>query len=117
MAAGSEVKIDIKMAFPEAGVTFAVEVAPEGSFRLTATDAVNGKAVPLSAEASPQLADWARGYARWLFRSNVKASHDASGITGSFVDGLTPEQVLAGVRDACDMIRQRFELYEESILV
>ena len=29
---------------------------------------------------------------------------------------MTPEQVLEGVRDACDMIRQRFGLYKESVL-
>ena len=116
MAADSEVKIDVKMSFPKAGVVIVIEAAPDRSFRLTATDAANGRTVPLSAEASPQFADWARGYARWLFRANVKASQDEGGITGSFVGDLTPEQVLGGMRDACDMIRQRFDLYEESVL-
>ncbi len=58
-----------------------------------------------------------RGYSRWLVRARVKATHDESGITGTFAPDLQPEQVLQGLRDACEMIRQRFELYEESILV
>ena len=35
---------------------------------------------------------------------------------GTFADGLTPEKLLEGVQGACDMIRQRFELYDASIL-
>ena len=50
-------------------------------------------------------------------RANVKATHDESGITGMFAPDLPPEQVLQGLRDACEMTKQRFELYEESILV
>jgi 1,4-dihydroxy-2-naphthoyl-CoA synthase len=47
---------------------------------------------------------------------NVEASFDRSGINGSFTSDLGPEQVLEGVQDACDMIRQRFDLYQESVL-
>ena len=68
-------------------------------------------------DTSPQLADWIGGYSRWLRRANVTASFDENGITGTFAGGLTPEQTMMGVTDACDMIRQRFEHYEESILV
>ena len=38
-------------------------------------------------------------------------------MTGTFAPDLEPEQVLRGLQDACDMIGQRFELYEESVLV
>ena len=68
-------------------------------------------------DVSPQLAVWVRGYSRWLVRANVRARHDESGITGTFGPDLQPEQVLQRLRDACEMIRQCFELYEESILV
>ena len=71
----------------------------------------------MTVDASPQLADWVRGYTRWLARARVSASFDENGIAGTFATGLTPEQVLQGVRDACDMIRQRFEPYEASVLV
>ena len=36
---------------------------------------------------------------------------------GTFRDGMTAEQTLLGMREACDMIRQRFELYEESVIL
>ena len=45
-----------------------------------------------------------------------RVQHDEHSITGHFAGGLTPEQMLEGVRDGCDMIRQRFDLYEESVL-
>lgn len=115
MASDFAVEISLRMAFPKAGVAFTIEAGRGGAFHLAVNDS-GGRPVPLDPESSPQLADWARGYARWLYRANVKASHGRDGVTGSFVDGLTPDQVLIGVRDACDMIRQRFELYEESIL-
>ena len=57
-----------------------------------------------------------RGYSRWLHRARVSASLNESSIDGKFADGLSSEQVLDGVRIACDMIRQRFELYQESVL-
>ena len=87
------------------------------TFALAVSDSSTGHKLRLAVDVSPQLADWARGYSRWLVRANVKATHDESGITGTFAPDLQPEQVLQGLRDACEMIRQRFELYEESILV
>ena len=125
MAISNSVNLDLSLAFPRAGVAFAIEArvqdggADEDSstFRVKVSDASNGRAVPLTVDASPQLADWVRGYTRWLARARVSASFDESGIAGTFAAGLTPEQVLQGVRDACDMIRQRFEPYEASVLV
>ena len=125
MAISNSVNLDLSLAFPRAGVAFAIEArvqdggADEDSstFRVSVSDASNGRAVPLTVDASPQLADWVRGYTRWLARARVSASFDESGIAGTFAAGLTPEQVLQGVRDACDMIRQRFEPYEASVLV
>ena len=125
MAISNSVNLDLSLAFPRAGVAFAIEArvqdggADEDSstFRVSVSDASNGRAVPLTVDASPQLADWVRGYTRWLARARVSASFDENGIAGTFAAGLTPEQVLQGVRDACDMIRQRFEPYEASVLV
>ena len=37
-------------------------------------------------------------------------------ISGTFAPTLTSEQTLEGVQLACDMIRQRFELYTESVV-
>ena len=125
MVTSSNVQIKVDMAFPRAGVVFAVAVdTPEGgtdsqapTFHLRVTDTAGERTIPFNPVASAQLADWVRGYTRWLRRSNVTASHDDHSVTGSFDDGLTPEQIRQGVRDACDMIRQRFEPYSQSVLV
>ena len=119
MASGSATDISINLAFPKAGVVFVIEASgPNGeapAFRLRVTDS-SGNVVPITREASEYVHDWIRGYTRWLYRARVTASWDVEGITGTFADGLTPEQVLGGVQGACDMIRQRFELYEGSVL-
>ena len=122
MAISNSVNLDLSFAFPAAGVAFAIEARVQNggdeasTFRVSVSDASNGRAVPLRVDASPQLADWARGYSRWLARARVRASFDESDIAGTFAADLTPEQVLQGVSEACDMIRQRFEPYDASIL-
>ena len=121
MAAKPGVHIDVDLPFPRAGVAFTirVETPSDGrppSFHLTVTDLAKERNVPFTVAGSPQLADWVRGYTRWLVRANVAASYDEQAITGSFAADLTPERVLQGVKDACDMIRQRFDAYDESVL-
>ena len=119
MACGSTTQINLNLAFPKAEVVFVIEVSGSNgqapSFHLHVTDS-SGNQVPFTAQGSSHLADWVRGYSRWLYRSRITASHDTEAITGTFADGLTPEQLLEGVQGACDMIRQRFELYDASIL-
>ena len=83
------------------------------SFEITVTDSA-GKNQSL--KDSPYLRDWAKGYARWLVRAKVKASADDNKMTGTFFEGLSPEETLTGMKDACDMIRQRFENYNDSVL-
>ena len=125
MTAASATKANLDLAFPSAGVTFNIAVEPSqgGSnggaptFTLAVSDSSTAQKLRLAVDVSPQLADWVRGYSRWLVRARVRATHDESGITGTFAPDLQPEQVLQALRDACEMIRQRFELYEESILV
>ncbi len=125
MTTASATNTNLTLSFPAAGVVFKIAVEPSQggtnggapTFALTVSDARTGQKKRLAVDVSPQLADWVRGYSRWLVRARVKATHDESGITGTFAPDLQPEQVLQGLRDACEMIRQRFELYEESILV
>lgn len=121
MPASSNLNLNFDLAFPDAGITFNIAVDGNGegasSFSLKVTESAGGAPVPITSARSPQLSDWVRGYSRWLRRARVTADHDESGISGTFDDGLTPEQVFVGLREACDMIRQRFELYESSILV
>ena len=124
MSAASATKANIDLSFPAAGVTFNISVEPPDSangapptFSLRVSDAGTGQGLRLGVDVSPSLADWVRGYSRWLVRARVEATHDENGITGTFAPDLEPEQVLRGLQDACEMIRQRFELYEESVLV
>ena len=116
----SRVSLNMVLPFPKAGVAFDIRVEPEegtaSSFSVSATHISGNEALPFRVDVSPCLADWVRGYTRWLVRAGVTAPHDDTSIRGTFVEGMTAEQILLGVRDACDMIRQRFDLYEESVL-
>ena len=124
MASNDGLAIKIELAFPDAGVKFhlSADSGPEAddeastTFGLRVSDASSGAPVAFTQEASPELADWVRGYTRWLYRTRVSASHDSQAISGTFAGDVTPEQVLEGLGLACDMIRQRFEPYEESVL-
>ena len=125
MVTDDEMSLDLSLAFPRAGVVFAIRVRKysgdpvrsPASFRLSVLAASDGRPILLRPESSPQLADWVRGYTRWLVRANVNASYDKNGVVGVITGGLTAEEVLQGVQDACDMIRQRFGPYQESVLV
>ncbi len=85
------------------------------AFSLSALDANSGEPIPFTSESSPVLADWVRGYTRWLYRAGVAAQYSETSISGSFSAGMSAERILEGVQLACDMIRQRFELYEDSV--
>ena len=110
----------LSLPFERAGVEFRIEVADgdgDGgqSFSLTAARSDTGARMAFVSEVSPVLADWVRGYTRWLYRCRITATHTDDAITGSFAPGLTAEQIFEGLQLACDMIRQRFELYEDSV--
>ena len=121
MSSNSGVNLKVFLPFPRAELAFNIVVDSEAegasTFSLSATDISGEATLPFRVDVSPCLADWVRGYSRWLVRAGVAATHDSEKITGTFGASMTAEQVLFGVRDACDMIRQRFELYEESVLV
>ena len=121
MSNNSGVNLDISLEFPTAGVAFNIGVASgdkgPSTFSLNTTDMSGVNALPFSVDVSPCLADWVRGYTRWLVRAGVRATHDSMIIQGTFGESITAEQVLMGVRDACDMIRQRFDMYEESVVL
>ena len=74
------------------------------------------KPIKLLESDSAQLYDWAKGYARWLHRASIKAEHNENAIEGKFTSVQSPESALENLREACLMIRQRFEHYETSIL-
>ena len=112
------IDLNLRLPFEAAGVQFDIRVGESAdagaSFSLSALDS-SGTPIAFSSDASPVLADWVRGYTRWLYRAGVSASYDETTISGSFASGMSAERILEGVQLACDMIRQRFELYEDSI--
>ena len=139
MSSNSRADLKVYLPFPKAEVAFRIRVSPAeangpsnfvlsvhrwvadedvpNSFSIGPTTDERGQdALSFTADVSPCLADWVRGYTRWLVRAGVTATHDSNKITGIFGESVTAEQVLLGVRDACDMIRQRFDFYEGSIL-
>ena len=119
MTTESRIDMNLSLAFPKAEIIFVIKISGEtddvSGFHLHVTD-LSGNAISFTRQASVPLADWVRGYTRWLYRSRISATHDVEAITGKFASGLTVEQVLEGVQGACDMIRQRFELYDATIL-
>ena len=120
----SDIDLTIKLTFCSAGVTFilkcdTVKKEPKektANFNISVLTAVSSETLKLNESTSPQLLDWAKGYSRWLTRANVTAGFDENGIFGTFKEGITIEETLNGIQIACDMISQRFEHYDESIL-
>ncbi len=112
----------LRLPFEKAGVEFNIEVNESGSpgsgpeFSLVALASGSGDRLWFQSQVSPVLADWVRGYTRWLYRARISAQHTDDAIFGTFAADATPEQVFEGLQLACDMIRQRFELYEESVI-
>ena len=120
----TEIDITTKLTFSSAGVAFILKCntaktrssSKTASFTVSAVDAVSLEALKLTEDTSPQLLDWAKGYSRWLTRANVTADFDDDGILGIFKEGITVAETLTGIQAACDMISQRFDHYESSIL-
>lgn len=114
------IDLNLRLPFEAAEVEFDIRLAASddadsgASFSLSALDG-SGAPIPFTSDASPVLADWVRGYTRWLYRAGVSAQYSEMTISGAFRQGMSAERILEGVGLACDMIRQRFELYEDSI--
>ncbi len=114
------IDLNLRLPFESAGVQFDIRVGESAdpdsgaAFSLSALDA-SGTPIPFTSESSPALADWVRGYTRWLYRAGVTAQHSETAISGSFDASMSVERILEGIQLACDMIKQRFELYEDSI--
>ena len=123
MTTTTKLNLCLRLPFEGAEVEFNIEVNESGSaeagptFSMVALSLDGIDRLRFQSDVSPVLADWVRGYTRWLYRARISAQYTEDAITGQFAAGVTPEQVLEGLQLACDMIRQRFELYEESVLV
>lgn len=114
--------IQLTLLFPKANVSFSITctnfISPDGDghFAIKANSYKERKPIKLLESDSAQLYDWAKGYARWLHRASIKAEHNENAIEGKFTSVQSPESALENIREACLMIRQRFEHYETSIL-
>ncbi|MCY4652894.1 MAG: hypothetical protein OXC95_06975, partial [Dehalococcoidia bacterium] len=78
------IELNLTLPFESAGVEFDIRVDSsddETTFSLSALDS-SGKTIPFTSQASPVLADWVRGYTRWLYRAGVSAPHSETAITG-----------------------------------
>lgn len=117
------VNLCLRLPFERAGVEFNIEVNESGDagkgpgFTLVALACGASDRLAFQSQVSPVLADWVRGYTRWLYRAGISAQHGDDAIVGTFAPDVTAERVLEGLQLACDMIRQRFELYQESVLI
>ena len=113
----------LRLPFEHAGVEFNIEVNESGDtnsgpgFTLVVMACGASDRLAFQSHVSPVLSDWVRGYTRWLHRAGVSAQHREDAIVGTFASNVTAKQMLEGLQLACDMIRQRFDLYEESVLV
>lgn len=116
------INLCLRLPFERAGVEFNIEVNESSDsnsgpgFSLVVLACGSGDRLWFQSQMSPVLADWVRGYTRWLYRARIRAQHTDDAIIGSFTADTTAEQVFEGLQLACDMIRQRFELYDESVL-
>ncbi len=120
MTEKARLDLNIVISFPNAGVEFALAISDsDGSaeFSLTVHECESGALVPFTSAASPVLADWVRGYTRWLYRARVSATYTDDAIHGPLPANTNADSALESLRLACDMIRQRFELYKSTILV
>ena len=114
--------IQFTLLFPKANVSFSITctnfISPDGDghFAIKVNSYKERKPIKLLESDSAQLYDWAKGYARWLHRASIKAEHNENAIEGKFSSVQSPESALENIREACLMIRQRFEHYETSIL-
>ena len=114
--------IQLTLLFPKANVSFSITCtnfnSPDGDghFAIKVNSYKERKPIKLLESDSAQLYDWAKGYARWLHRASIKAEHKENAIEGKFTSVQSPESALENIREACLMIRQRFEHYETSIL-
>ena len=76
MTVQDKIDLNLRLPFESAGVEFVIEVGETDggtTFGLTVESLASGDRVPFTSAASPVLADWVRGYTRWLFRARVSA--------------------------------------------
>lgn len=115
MATGTNIQIQLSLEFPKAGIGFDIQVQNQ-TFELRVTNFQGTVPSPFTIDVSPELADWVRGYTRWLYRAKLQASFTENCVKGNFAQDTSSEDILKATADACEMIHQRFDQYESQIL-
>ncbi|MCH8086857.1 MAG: hypothetical protein IIC81_03275 [Chloroflexi bacterium] len=117
----SNISINAELHFPLAGITFKIEVGlPEGasqgaSITISPVDSASGEPIPIRDDSSAVLADFAPAFNRWLRRCTITGTVEETRITGAFHQDVDLERLLRYTADICDMITQRFSLYQEKV--
>ncbi len=118
----SYLKVNSALDYRPAGVTFRIEIdltevsQAGASLKITPINSHNGANIPITDEASVVLADFAQAFARWMRTRRVTASVEGDHIAGTFHQELTIKELLQYASDICEMINQRFSLYQESVI-
>ena len=106
MATGTNIQIQLSLEFPKAGIGFDIQVR-DHTFELRVTNSQGTVSSPFTIDVSPELADWVRGYTRWLYRAKLQASFTENCVKGNFAQDTSSEDILKATADACEMIHQR----------
>ena len=127
MKNASTMKSEIKLTYKKANIQFAIEISPpkegdgdkskaETLLRISVKDAAGKKGLAFTEDCSSVLADFVGGFVRWLSTLGVTASSNGGEITGSFHPDYDVHNLIKASGGVCEMIEQRFSLYQNSIL-
>lgn len=117
----SNISINADLHFPPAGITFKIEVDLPGdssqgaSITISSVDSASGEAIHIRDDSSAVLADFAPAFNRWLRRCTITGTVEETRITGTFHQDVDLEHLLRYTADICDMITQRFSLYQDKV--
>lgn len=125
MAGNYGLQINTDLVYEKAGLGFRVRLdlprdrqADQGAaLSIYGEDLASGARVPFTNQACPALADFVAGYPRWMVRWGIRAIAGHDEITGIAGAGQSIAGLLAVVGQLCDMIDQRFSLYQERVVL
>jgi hypothetical protein len=121
MGVTGAVSIELDLAFPTAGVRFAVHIRPgeagqDAGLGIELQSLEEGKQARFTPQSSYALADFVGGFCRWLGTKGIKAAHTDEAISGQFQGQQTVMQLLATTQELCQMLDDKFGAYPYSIL-
>lgn len=123
----STLRSEIKLVYQKAGVQFVISITPEGAgegsegqggttLQIDIKDAAGENDLVCTEECSPVLGDFIGGFVRWLGTIGIPSTHEGGAIKGVFHPDYDLHKLIQASGGICDMLEQRFSLYQESIL-